>query len=418
MTNLNLAKISLILFYLMPIALISGPFIPDFFLSIICFIFIIECIFKKKFNYFTSKFFIIFVFLWLFLNFISIFSINIFDSLKTSFFFLRFGIFSLASIWILENNKNTEKNFLKIIIISFLFLFIDSGLQFYTEKNIFGIPLYNPVRASSLFRDELIMGSHIVRLLPFATFLFLIENIDKKYLFFFVILANLTIIFSGERTSFLLVVIFDILFFLKLFNLKKALGVLILFFLIIITFILLNKKITDRLIIYPLMQSMHESSIDKNIDLNKINFTKPKYIFSNEHTAHYIIAYNIFLKNPYFGSGLKSFRNLCSKEEYNKFEDKRGCTTHPHNIYIQLLAETGVFFCIFIFVIWLFLCLQLFKNFFIKSSQSFYIYSLLIGFFLNLFPFLPSGNIFTNRLAVTIFLPIGFLLYWYNKKTL
>ena len=420
MINYFPIKTSLILFYLIPFALISGPFIPDLFLSIISLIFIIDCISKKNFNYFRGKFFKIFIIFWIFLNITSIFSLNILDSLKTSFFFLRFGIFSIASIWIIENNKDVEKNFLKIIITSFLFLFVDSGLQFYTGKNILGYELYDQYRASSLFRDELIMGSHIVRLLPFAVFLFCLNNIKKTYIFFFILLSNFAIIFSGERTSFLLAIIFDVLILLKLFKFKKSVSIIIItsFFFFIFSFILLNKKMTDRLIFYPLMQVMKKSPSYENLNLKQIDFSEAKYIFSSEHEAHFIIAYNIFLQNPYFGGGLKSFRNLCNKEKYNPFEDKRGCATHPHNIYMQLLSETGIFFCLAIFCLWLFLVLELFKMYFNKSIESLYIYILLIGFFLNLFPFLPSGNIFTNRLDVTIFLPLGFLLFRYNKKIL
>ena len=77
-------------------------------------------------------------------------------------------------------------------------------------------------------------------------------------------------------------------------------------------------------------------------------------IFSTDHNGHYLLAYNLFKQSPIFGKGPEGFRYYCRKVEYNS---KIGmCSTHPHNIFMQLLSETGligIFFYLFgsIFVI-------------------------------------------------------------------
>jgi O-antigen ligase len=43
-----------------------------------------------------------------------------------------------------------------------------------------------------------------------------------------------------------------------------------------------------------------------------------------------------------------------------------GCSTHPHNIYLQLLAETGVLGFIFLILIFLKIVIYSFKHFYIK----------------------------------------------------
>ena len=58
----------------------------------------------------------------------------------------------------------------------------------------------------------------------------------------------------------------------------------------------------------------------------------------------------MFLDNKILGVGVKNFRNFCNVEKYKV---DRSCTTHPHNTYIQILAETGIigFFLMFCFSI-------------------------------------------------------------------
>ena len=49
----------------------------------------------------------------------------------------------------------------------------------------------------------------------------------------------------------------------------------------------------------------------------------------------------MFLDKPIFSNGPNSFRILCSLDKYDV--NGNACSTHPHNLYIQLLAETGIF---------------------------------------------------------------------------
>ena len=64
---------------------------------------------------------------------------------------------------------------------------------------------------------------------------------------------------------------------------------------------------------------------------------KDIYIFSKEHTHHYITAYKMFLDNKIFGVGVKNFRKFCKNEKYSVSE--LSCASHPHNTYIQILVK-------------------------------------------------------------------------------
>lgn len=50
----------------------------------------------------------------------------------------------------------------------------------------------------------------------------------------------------------------------------------------------------------------------------------------------------MFSDNKLFGQGSNTFRILCSSEKFRISDKNEGCSTHPHNIYVQILAETGL----------------------------------------------------------------------------
>ena len=85
----------------------------------------------------------------------------------------------------------------------------------------------------------------------------------------------------------------------------------------------------------------------------KINF------FSEQHSGHYSAAIKMFSSNPIIGIGPKMFREECEKIDYHNIQ--YACSTHPHNTYIQLLAETGFIGFVQIFMLFVYVCYNLMK---------------------------------------------------------
>lgn len=184
---------------------------------------------------------------------------------------------------------------------------------------------------------------------------------------------------------------------------KKIRFLIFIFYLIILTLLLtIDSPFKKRIVDLTLKQAQ----------INEIGF--PNYIFSKQHNEHYLSAWKMFLDNKLIGIGPKNFREICKKDKYNFSE--LTCSSHPHNIPLQLLSETGIIgFLIYLIlniVIWYNLIKSLFsKLFFKKKYLNNFQLSLLINIAILIWPIMPNGNFFNNWLSITIYYPIGFLLW-------
>ena len=143
-------------------------------------------------------------------------------------------------------------------------------------------------------------------------------------------------------------------------------------------------------------------------DPNKKKF----YFFSYAHEKQFETAFNMFKDKPIFGHGLKMYRHKCDNYSSSAY----GCSSHPHNTYIQLLAETGLIGFLFVFITFLLIVKKIYF-YSINSNKKKYVEIssiLLIGIFINLWPFIPTGSFSNNWISFLYYLPIGF--YFFEKK--
>ncbi len=409
-------KISIFLLFLIPILLITGPFLPDLSIIIISLLFIYKTFKRKNLILFKNKYFLIFLSFCILITINSFFSDDIKLSLLSSAFYFRFGIFSLAIYVILKEDLKILFILKNIFLIIIFVLFFDTVYQFFFGKNLIGFEYTNPqnFRITSFFGEDEVLGSYISRFFPFILSLVLFHQYKKNkvklgFLMPILIIISFVIVFlSGERTAFVLLLISSFLIFITCKSLRKPFLIASVFLTFIISILItLNPSVKNR---------MYDSVI-KQLGLH--SDSERIILFSETYESHYKIALNMFKEKPIVGHGVKIFRVYCQKPE--NFVSTNGCTTHPHNTYMQFLAETGIlgfiYLLSFFFFISYLILKKIYKNIFNKNNNlTEHMTCILIFYFITLFPLIPSGNFFNNWLSIIYYLPSGLLIYFCKEK--
>jgi O-antigen ligase len=379
--------------------LVTGPFIPDLIVSSLAIWFLYYTLKNKIYNIYRNIFFYFFISFCIICILSSLLSNNILFSLKASLFYVRIGIFVLLIQYLIDQNKKILDYFYYAFFITFSTLVIDGYYQYFTGFNLLGYPLYG-MRVSSFFKNELILGSYFSRLFPLFFGLFVIKSDKKPFEKYFVailfILIDVLIFLAGERVALFFFNLSTIFIIIFIVNYKKFRIIIFSISLIIIsTLLFLDPKFFDHYFVRTSKQIGFQDQ--------KLN------IFSDSHEAVYIVAYRMFLDKPILGHGPKSFRIECSN--FSQGLKELGCNSHPHNFYLQLLAETGMlgfsflfgFLCYFVYLT----ITRLTRFFNFKKFSDFKI-CLLAGVLLTIYPFVPNGNFFGNHLIIIYSLTFAF----------
>ena len=415
------------LFFLLPLSFCIGQAAVSF---VFLFFVIIFLLIKKNASFFYNdpiKIILILYFSSLILG--SFFSLNINVSSYNAVTYLRFFIFFLF-IHLFENffkNKMQTPFFLWSFFLACIII-LDAYFQYFNplKEDIFGFKAdeANAGRLTSIFGKELIVGSVLYYLFFTSLFFFIIFIKDKMKMYkfisniivIFIIIFYLAVVFlSGDRMPFIMTIgtLFFLFFFLKNFKLNLAAALII--FVIFFTFQLKNNNyFFDRYNIFIKEVLPVEKKINNTVE--KRNF------FDSQWGAHFLTGYEIFKNNLYFGIGLKQFKVECSSNAYEKIDSnfRSGrCSSHPHNLYIEMLSETGIVSTlIFVsLIIYFFIrCIKVLYNKKIKSYYNSYEYLMFICFFaMNVFTFFPirsSGSFFSNFAGSLIWYNFSFLFIY------
>jgi len=358
----------LYIFILVPIFLITGPALPDITITICGIFFLLYFTFlEKNFNFIKDKFFIVTIIFWLSIIFISFFAINKSKSFQDSIIFFRLLIIPTIGFFYFLNKSEKIKKVITIIFICVIFVIIDTLFQYFNYNSEFGFQ--NDIlgfksnwygRLTGPFRDELVPGAYLSKfgLLGYLFFVFVKDIKYKNVLeILYLSLIGFVCFASGERMA--LATYFLALLFLFVFLKNKRLimfSSILLGIIMIITTLFLHPFYND----YKIIESTHfhqgltiekyyncseniSQKCTKIINLQP-SFTEVlKNFSSSAYGEIYKVGWSMFKDNPLTGVGISNYQiNCININKYKSIMVNYDCASHPHNIYIQWLAEGGI----------------------------------------------------------------------------
>lgn len=393
------------LILILPLTLLFGTLISEITIFLVAIFFLFSCYQKNKWKWIKSTEFKFLVIIWFYLILNAILANNISLAMPRALFFFRFIILVFAISETLKNQKFSKFIFIFWLII-IIFIFIDINFEFFFVKNIFGNISDYPGRISSFTGKELKIGHYTLAifLLPFSYFINMNKNIViNTFLIFILTLVLFSIIATGERSNTIRAIL---CFFMFIFFIQKKYFFFNKYLILLLTSILLYLTIN-----YQNTIKSRYSEVIENAS-NPITLVKKSL-----HGSHYSTAWKIFRNYPFFGVGNKNFRIECQNQIYidrdYEFTENR-CSTHPHQIYLELLSELGILGTLLIITFVTYAVIKsiysYLKNYnLILIASCAYITSIFI-------PILPSGSFFTSFGATLFWINIG-VMFSITSKT-
>jgi O-antigen ligase len=399
--NIILALISIY-----PLALIIGSAVSEL-LNLLIITFFFYLLFKKKILVKINIYFYFLIFFWLYLFFSFLFSVDRELSFPRFFSFLRFPLLFISILYFFSFLKNN----IKIIFLSWLIIFLiavfDLYFQFFFGKNILGFESPWPGRLSGFMHTKLKIAYLLLGFFPIILgFLIDFKFKNKIYLLtIFCLSVFIIFILINERSNALKFIFWCILFFL--FQKK----ILVQFKNYVVIFIL-----SLFLILVFNSTSLKQRYYFEFISLYDKDKSFMEFVYKIPYVAHYETALNIFKNYPILGSGIKTFRVECAKDTYSNLKSEyTRCSTHPHQIYFEILSELGLvgFFLFFGFFFYIFkVNISIYKN----NNNSIHLASLL--FLLTHFiPIIPGGSFFNSFGATIFWLNFSIMVYYQKIKS-
>ena len=416
-------KICFVLLTILPVTIILGVAISLITIVLISLSFLFFSFKNREFSWIKDPYFKLLSILFVYLLFNSIMSVDPANSLPRNLGFIRYILFVFAIKFFIKHNKNYKIIFL-IWILIVLTVCVDVYYESYHGENLLGYqPSPGSRRIVSFFKDEYVVGGFL------ATFLFIIcgflftkKLIHTKwktlnYIVPFAVL--IAIILTTERSNTIksLIGILIIMFIFKEILLKEKIIFLSVFAISIISLIYFSENLQYRLYGQFAVQNK-EYHEEQTIKQNLIS-----YMQQNLYFKHYRAGYEVFKTRPAFGVGNKNFGITCFNEvwihEPKKFEARHDtqfslriigavCSSHPHQIYIGLLAEHGIIGTLIILsVIFRILWLNM-KNYLIFKNPIHFGSMLFV--ILTFLPLLPTGSFFANFYSTLIWINFAIML--------
>ena len=354
------------LFYVFPAFIFtSSSFLNAYIFFFVTFSFIFFYINKIKVNIIILDYLIILFFLSCsistLLNFNQIEKFNIGGkefNLEISAFIKSIFNFRFLLLYIIVRNI-LDKQIVNIKVLSIIslictvFLSFDIFLQHLTGFDIFNYTQFDG-RYNGFFEHEAIAGGYIQKFFLISIFFLFVVKKKKIFQFFgiifFINILGLGILLSLDRMPYLIFFFssFILLIVLKNYRFQLFVSLILTIFLFQNFFnnynIVKNRylSLAGELELVKITK-LFKKNISEGTSSTKKN-SKEDYNLKGDYLKIYNASFQVFLGNPFLGTGLKSFLYECKKLQNNNNDNNKSftCSTHPHNIYLEILVNQGI----------------------------------------------------------------------------
>ena len=299
-----------------------------------------------------------------------------------------------------------------ISLICTVLLSLDIFLQHLTGLDIFNNPPFDG-RYNGFFEHEAIAGGYIQKF--FLISIICLFILKKKPLnqflkiIFFINILGFGILLSLDRMPYLIFFFSNIILLITLKNYRIQLLISLTLTIFLFQIIFNNYNIVKNRYLslageleLVKITKMFKNSFSKsflfsnNINISSNNINKNDDNLKGDYLKIYSAAFHVFLDKPFFGTGLKSFLDECKKLQNNNNKNFT-CSTHTHNIYLEILVNQGVIGLLLFLLFIVILINNNYSNIIFsqltskKKIVSIFFFTILLS---ELIPFRSYGNIY------------------------
>lgn len=386
----------------LPILLVSGRAAADSALSLAAILFLVRSIATGDWSWTRRTWVRVAFGLWIWMLIISNFAYKVGPSYTEALAWMRFVVFAAAAEgWILDRTWIRRLIYVSGAVL--LFTTGDAVLQYMSGHDLFGYPSYSPTRLTGPFYPHPEVGMYMTRLFfPAIVGAFGLAAVSgRAKMWRLVTTAIAVVIFaaiflSGERAALILTLFGLVLIVLTWQGWRRALIAIAAIAALAVFMVDLNPPIIQR----QLESTAQVLSTFKQSDY--YHLWETGMMMGRAH--------------PITGVGMHNFRYVC-QEPAKHFPS---CNLHPHNMYIQWFAESGLPGLIG-FVLLVGVWLKRLWDAALQPGATPWVLGPAIGALIQIWPFITTGSFFSNWNAVTFWLVLGWGLAsvgLYNKTAL
>lgn len=391
-----LTKLATWLTFLMPIAMFVGSAAIDIVMSLTAVTFLADRIARRDMSWLKITWVRIALILWVYLVIRAFFALEISWALQRSLPWIRFPLFTLALTQLTLRSEKNRKILFYVSVVAVTYGVLEGLCQYFFNTELMGHPRWDVSRLTGPFTRPILgitLAWLTLPLIAHSMACMIEENTTgfRKLLLMSALLMIIAIILlSGDRGGFIQSLLGIVGLFILLPKWRRYGWILLL---------------GGSLMIGGILSTNHFifarqwNSLAQTIQ----HFTESDYGYV------YRGGWQVFKHNPVFGVGLKNYRKTCGSYIIRSSEQGFDCSIHPHNIYLEWLAESGLIgLGLFLAILWQWGgILWCHRVIWLKDPM-------LVGAFLVLFvrliPILPSGSFFIAWASIPVWLMAGWVL--------